>query len=427
MNRYLWMSCHFRSSSHESPPQKESIASISASSAERKSIFTHSHPPTDRKLLVKQMSETNANVAKLHSSMANLKKIAAQQLINGKVQTNYGSNQSNHSSYTRLTDKLNCCKGCNGIQENGDSNNNNMKYPTRSTMPKVKNEKQPSSYGVLAMAPAQYNGTNGFTRRDSIDDIHRTDNGRRLSALDRRNTVDTPGFVNKATVKRCINENASNSIPDIRRQSLDGGHIFPSTSPRYTQSIVGDTRRSHSNGKPSMISNKQLPYRHGTGTIIPNYNTSMKTSDANSNHCIRKQHSTNSNDDYFDANSRLKTLEDKIRRHKVDVLEFVTEQQQVKSKNLLNELASRKSSKHTDYIGLANGHGGFAGSGSLGNLSDYNKNRNKAKGSAKMEMNYPDYGRAVAAKNKNMTSNANYGVISATDLLKLRSMSERIS
>lgn len=277
-------------------------------------------------------------------------------------------------------------------------------------MPKVKNEKQ-----TISSSTSLYNIGNHVIRRESLDEPQRGDL-RRLSAIDRRNSVETSSLMRKSALKRTINENPTSISSDFRRQSFDGGSCLPPAVTRYTQSIAGDTRKgSLSNGK----ADKQFSYRHGT--IVNNNNIPDRAVDAKFNRQL------SAGGDYFDTNAKLRTLEDKMRRHKMDVLEFVTEEQNVRSKNLLNEYATKKGgTKHTNVVGLGDGAARRA-SNYLGGYKDDGPVRGPVKGSMKFELSYPDYAKTAAARNSNSAFNSSYGVISATDLFKLRSMSESIS
>lgn len=412
----------------------------------RKTIFSQSQgAPPERKLLVKQASESSTTVANLQHTVANLKKVAAQQMFasannssqlsNKQAANNSISNANgngNHMSYARLTNKLNCCKGCNGVQENGDINNNNIKHQNI-PMPRMKNDKQllgmPMTTSNLMSNNSHSNVAHRLIHRDSMDNLTRNDMGHRLSALNRRNSVESSTGHIKSTLKKNSMQNSSieyntcNSVPDVRRQSFDG--ISNCIAPKYSVyangvQMSGDSTKnaSHSNGRSTIGGvDKQIPHRHG----LNNNNTN----DMHSNSILKKQYSTS--EEYFEVNGQLKTLDDKMRRHKMNVLEYATERQQVKSRWLLNELASRKASKHTELVGLADGPnqmGNFA----MTNLADNSKSRLKSRSTNKVEFTYPDYGKTIAARNKStITSNSNYGIISATDLFKLRSMSEHIS
>lgn len=408
----------------------------------RRTIFSQSQP-IERKLLVKQASESSSTVAKLQHTVANLRKSAAHQmtinptvnnaiLLNNKPssETIASSMQNgNENSYARLTNKLNCCKGCNGGSENGgDNNNNSIKYQASTTsMPKMKHDKQlPNHKASNGVANGQQPiVAHRLIHRESMDNMPRHDMGHRLSALSRRNSIETTVMPAKnATLKKngmgSIEYSTSNSVPDIRRQSLDGNSNC--TAAKYLVYANG-ARLSNGAVKNGSHGNGRLANGGGDKQSAPRHSFSYNANDIQSNGTLKKQHS--SGEDYFDSNGRLRALEDKIRRHKLNALECAAERQQTKSKILLHELSSRKGGKHTEFIGLADGPNHTMSN--FVNLADSTKSLMRTRATHKLEFTYPDYGKAVAARSKATIANSSYGVISATDLFKLRSMSEHIS
>lgn len=325
-------------------------------------------------------------------------------LANGKPTSALVNQQQQHQqknlngSYARLTSKLNCCRSC--IRDTDDActiTNGKKTIANIVSMPKLKNDVK---YNTTNTKPVDSNANYRFDA-DSKYKLPTDARFRRNSIDGNINTSIQSKNNNNSTFKRSIDEDDLQH-GYFRRQSLDDAKIKePPQQQKPSKKI------------PSPLHlNDNDYYRNGLTTN--NNNNSHHQSLASLLDDNKKLIRQMSMDKYTDATTRLRKLEMKMRKHKIDVLKYVNEHEQ---NNPMN-------SNHLKQNGQK----------SLTYETDNNQYRTKLDNiiATKPDYAYPKLSidnvlntRKTIRKSASMGNG--YGIISAADLYKLRATPERVT
>lgn len=323
--------------------------------------------------------------------------------------TNPSNFKSVNGSYTRITNKLNCCKSCS--QDTDESTNTiNRAKPKALSMPKLKNN-------------CKYFDSFDHNYFDIDDELRYKGPEKKRSIISatfgRRASMDANGFLRKASFKRSL---ATNQFEmDNRRQSLDES-TFKVKAPTNAKLItkLASTQET---------SNTNEPYRYGVssnGRLTSSFADKCEANRAPSieNKKLMKQRSLT--DDYYESNTRLKSLENKMQRHKIDVLKFINDQKE--TKNIFEQSQQAKK----PIVNSVHSNDARSDKYFRSKLEQFVSTKNELReNSTKLNYSYPKLGienvlqnnKSRSLKNETTTNGSNYAVISAADLYKLRSSS----
>lgn len=219
-----------------------------------------------------------------------------------------------NGSYTRLTNKLNCCKSC--VRDTDDALL--KKCTNEVSIPKLKND---------IKYPSQFIDSNANCCYESEQQSkYKLTNEARRSTIPgalRRHSNDTNSMLRKSNFKHSFDENlihggggGGGGGGDFRQHSFDDGKTTM-TNVRLLKKLTPS---------PTRIEQKHQSdfHRNGNGNYLSqSINKHLATS--NDNRRLIKQKSL---DDYTDATARLRKLEMKMRKHKIDVLKYANNQDQ---------------------------------------------------------------------------------------------------
>lgn len=381
-----------------------------------KTITSQQQPGYDRKTVptnVSYSSQKCQNDAKQHSSYSN---VLQPKLISTSKQlppprpppsspplpsTNMQHQQKQmNGSYGSLTNKLNCCKSC--VRDADDALVQKCADDILLSKPKMT-----AKYHSIDL-----NSNYSYERDHQIKCKLPENHARKttmISGAIRRNSIDVNGlFRNPSLMHSFDNGNDLHGRRASRQQSLDDCDIKASThqpsflkklSPAQSEPPQNDDY--HRNGNVTYLT-QSVAKQHST--------TTTATTNGDGRHRVIKQ---NSLDNYPDAPARLRNLDMKMRKHKVDVLKYHTNDHE-------------KSSIYTDHKRMLS-------------YPPTNQFRSKldpfTRGGTFVNADcvYPKIGvdSLLQSKNstfrKNSTNGGSYGIITSSELYKLRGTPERIT
>lgn len=284
-------------------------------------------------------------------------------------------------SYIRLTNKLNCCKSCvcePDADLHGKKNTNDVQIR------KIKNEtKYPPSQFIDSNANCCYESEPKYK-------IPTEANRSNISGAYRRASIDSNAILRKSTFKRSLDEDLLHA-GDFRHSSFDDRST---TNGRLLKKLTPPQQSEHQNDFQ----------RNGNGAYLTQSMGKHIANASNENRRLVKQKSL---DDYTDATARLRKLEMKMRKHKIDVLKYANDHDQ----STIYATDAKKVYPPSNHL------------------------RNKLEPFARTKGNcvYPKIGiesvlpNKMAACRKNGSNGSSYGIITSTDLYKLRGTPERVT
>lgn len=375
------MNSHFHqkiSSPATKPPTTEYRKKLNNISTNSQSILPKTVTQTDKKVPAKYNTTNNnsnefnysslkcQNDAKNHSTYSN--QYRSEALSNNTKSTSIQSKHLN-GSYQRLTNKLNCCKGC---SRDTDETNTRKQNANVISMPKLKNDT------TKCVSHTMNSNMNGIYKLSN--DVKRSI----ISATFRRNSVNANAMLRKSAFKHSLDDEYYTN-GNARRQSFD-------------DTVFNKTIKQHSN-------NGNTDNYHVSNSVNNNNQIPSNDSNNNNNKRLIKQMSL---DEYKDTTARLRKLEMKMRKHKIDVLKYVNGR---KEPNIFNDPKKLLAYQTPD-----------------------NNNRTKLDPfvRTKSDCVYPKISIDNVLQNKNTqlrknSSGGSYGVISASELYKLRTAGERVN
>lgn len=296
-----------------------------------------------------------------------------------------------NGSYARLTNKLNCCKGC--VRDGDDAVA--KKCTNEMSIPKLKNDTKYSSQFIDPSANWCYEQEQHKYTMPS--DAKRST----IPGAFRRNSINANAILRKPTFKRSLDEDLLNA-GDFRRQSFDDCTSEVVTNQRHLKKLTPPQsehqsdfqRNGHGNGNGNSNGNGNY-LSQSVGKHIP----------SNDNRRLIKQKSL---DEYADATARLRKLEMKMRKHKIDVLKYANEHDQ---SNIYNEKKKL----------LA-----YPASNQFRTKIDPFARTKAACVYPKIGIDSVIHSKSPAYRNKNVP-NANYGIITSSELYKIRGTPERVT
>lgn len=305
-------------------------------------------------------------------------------LANTKTTSIQQQQKNLNGSYARLTNKLNCCRSC--VRDADDASVTNTKKHSANiiSMPKLKND-------VKYTAKVADSNANYRFETDSKYKLPTDAKRSIISATFRRNSMDGNTVLRKSTFQRSIDEeDLQNSY--FRRQSLDDLKVKDGANQKTLKKIpsplnsLNDSdfyRNGHSNGQQMMAS-------------------------LNNNKNLNRQMSV---DKYTDATTRLRNLEMKMRKHKIDVLKYVNEHEQHNHKQ-----NGQKSLAYDNHF-----------RSKLDSVMATKSEYAYPKISIDNVLNNNNNNRKTIRKSASVGNGNGYGIISAADLFKLRATPERVT
>lgn len=201
-----------------------------------------------------------------------------------------------NGSYGRLTNKLNCCKSC--VRDVDDAIA--KKCANDVSIPKLRNDSKYQSQFIDSNA-------NGCCKPEAAKGKLPSD-ARKSTVSDafRRNSIDANAVLLKPTFKRSFDEDPIHAC-DFRRQSFDERTVIKTTTNQRLLKKLTPPQLEH-----------QSDF-HRNGNVNGLLQVANKHSISNDKRRPIKQKSL---DDYSDATARLRKLEMKMRKHKVDVMKY---------------------------------------------------------------------------------------------------------
>lgn len=279
-----------------------------------------------------------------------------------------------NSSYTRLTNKLNCCKSF-------------VRDSDAVSISKLKND---------CKCPSQFNDSNGNGSFETelqpkykflIEARRSTIPG----ALPRK-SIDANSVLRKSKFKRSLDDDLLN-VGDFRHNPFDEKtiqnvrHLKKLTPPQLDQSDSHNHQRSRNGNYLSQSIGKHIT----------------------ASNCNRRLIKQKSLDDYTDATARLRKLEVKMRKPKIDILKYANNHDQ--------------STIYTDPKKLL----------AYPSTSSHFRSRLEPFARAKADCVYPKIGVEsvlqikTQSNRKNGTNGGSYGIITSTELYKLRGTPEHVT
>lgn len=290
-----------------------------------------------------------------------------------------------NGSYTRLTNKLNCCKSC--VRDADDVLV--KKCASEASIPKLKNatKYQSSSQFIDSNANCCYEPDDLKCRL--LGDAHKTNILRTL----RRNSFEANSVLRKSTFKRSLDDDLLNGS-NFRHHSFD----------ECTLKATSNQKLPKKQTPPQ--SNHQNDFHHCNGNGHVNYlmQPAGKQSTLIDNNRLTKQKSL---DDYSDATARLRKLEMKMRKHKVDVLKYANNHNQT---NIYTDQKKLLAYPPTNQI----------------------RSKSDPFARPKVDCVYPKIGIDSMLQSKTQSfrkngTNGSYGIITSSELYKLRGTPERVT
>lgn len=291
-----------------------------------------------------------------------------------------------NGSYARLTNKLNCCKSC--VRDTDDVLA--KKCANEMSIPKLKSDTKYSSQFIDSNANCCY---------DQDQQKYKIPMDAKRSTIPgafRRNSIDANAVLRKSTFKRSFDEDVLNA-GDFRRQSFDDCNGKATTNQRYLKKLT-----------PPQSEHQSEFQRNGNGNSNGAYLSQSvgKHISSNDNRRLIKQKSL---DEYADATARLRKLEMKMRmgKHKIDVLKYANEHEQSNIYNEQKKLLAYPASNNF-----------------RSKLDPFAR--------SKADCVYPKIGVDSVIHNKSPAfrkniTNANYGIITSSELYKIRGTPERVT
>lgn len=337
-------------------------------------------------------SQKCTNDAKQHPSyssvfhskpISNSKPTSIQQQQQSFSSSTVQPSRQTNGSYARLTNKFNCCKSC--VRE-PDVDAHGKKCANDLLISKLKNDtKYPSSQYIDSNANCYYESEQptkcklpNEARKSTIPGAHR------------RNSNDANAMLRKSTFKRSLDEDLL-LAGDFRQSSFDDK---TTTNVRLLKKLTPPEHQSefqrNGNGNGNYLS--QSIGKH----IIA----------SNDNRRLIKQKSL---DDYTDATARLRKLEMKMRKHKIDVLKYANDHDQ-------------STTIYTDPKKLL-----------AYPPSNHFRSKLEPFARSKGDCVYPKIGidsvlqSRTPAYRKNGSNGNSYGIITSSELYKLRGTPERVT
>lgn len=295
----------------------------------------------------------------------------------------------------RIT-KFNSCKHC-MVRDTDEMNARRTSAAGVVPMPKLKCDMMRSTTAATAAA-ALMDSTSTTTDSDKMPmDAKRQSAAIISAATMRRSSIDTYNIYRKSAFRQSLDDEYS--YANARRQSLDD-NVF-----KAPQTTVAKSYQSH-NGGGSNIDYHVTRAANGIG-------------DSDINRKLIKQRSL---DEYGDATARLRKLEMKMRKHtKINVLQYVNGNG--KQLNGGSVTSGNQRGKTTDTRNMLNYQLVNGGA---------QKMKVDSFGRVRSDCVYPKISveNAVHGKGpqtRRMTTNGSYGIITASELHKLRTSAERIT
>lgn len=206
-----------------------------------------------------------------------------------------------NASHGRLTNKLNCCKNC--IRDTDDAFVQKFTNDILLSKPKINGKYQ---------TQCNDSNSNGNFERDQMKyKLHPERDARRkttttIAGSIRRNSMDVNGLLRNSSLMHSF-EDDLHARP-IRQQSLDDYDIKAGTHQRLLK-------------KPSPPAQSESQHDlHQNGNVT--YLTQSGAKQNIANDFSRRVIKQSSLDDYTDEPARLRKLDMKMRKHKVDVLKY---------------------------------------------------------------------------------------------------------
>lgn len=297
-----------------------------------------------------------------------------------------------NGSYARLTNQLNCSK--NGVRSGDEGHIMKKSNGNYVPMPKLKNDTKSQQINSNSSISLELEHSKYKLPTKSKQSI--------ISATFRRNSMDANAIRLNSTYKRSFDDEyyfytSNNNDNGSRRQSFDDGAVKETTNEKLSRKVSPPQLTQHNQ---HTVATKN----HRNGNISNNCHLSHLTNNSiasNDNRRLMKQMSL---DEYTNATARLRKLEMKMRKHKIDVLKYVN--------------------------GKAQSNGRFSGQKELLTYHTPNHFRTKLDPFMRIKPDslYPKLGVDSIPQNKasnlhKSTLNGSFGIISAADLNKLRATS----
>ncbi|XP_055296591.1 mitogen-activated protein kinase 15-like [Sitodiplosis mosellana] len=287
-------------------------------------------------------------------------------------------------SYARLTNKLNCCKSC--VRE-PDTDALVKRCANDVLIPKLKNDTK--------YPPSQYIDSNANCCYESEQEPkYKMPSEARRSTIPgayRRPSNDANAMLRKSTFKRSLDEDLLHA-GDFRQSSFDAKST---TNTRLLKKLTPP--------QPEYQSEFQ---RNGNGAYLSQSMGKHIVNASNENRRLIKQKSL---DDYTDATARLRKLEMKMRKHKIDVLKYANDHDEP-------TIYATDPKKLLAYP-----------------PSNHFRNKLESFARTKADCVYPKIGidsvlsSKTPAFRKNGSNGNSYGIITSSDLYKLRGTPERVT
>lgn len=294
-----------------------------------------------------------------------------------------------NGSYGRLTNKLNCCKSC--VRDADDALVQKCAHDILLSKPKM-----------TAKYPSVDSNSNCCYERDQLKSKLPESHARKatmISGAVRRNSIDVNGLLRNPSLMHSFGNGDLHGRRAIRQQSLDDCDIKANTHQPFLKKLSPAQSESHND-----------LHRNGNVTYLTQSVAKQNTANGDGRRVIKQ----NSLDNYQDAPARLRSLDMKMRKHKIDVLKYTNDHE--------------KSSIYSDHKRLLS-------------YPPTNQFRNKLDPSARSgstysnsDCVYPKIGidSLLHAKNSTFRKNStngggSYGIITSSELYKLRGTPERIT
>lgn len=331
---------------------------------------------------VNYSSQKCQNDAKQHPSYSvfHSKPIAKPTSIQQQQQQSTVQPRQINGSYARLTNKLNCCKSC--IREPDDAIG--KKCSNEVSIAKLKNDTKYQSQSQFIESNINYEQEQQQPKYKLPSEARRST----IPGALRRSSIDPNVILRKSTFKRSLDEDLLNA-GDFRRQSFDECPVKATTNQRILKKLTPQSEHQsdfHRNGNGNYLS--QPVSKH----IIDN-------------RPLIKQKSL---DEYSDATARLRKLELKMRKHKIDVLKYANDHDQSPIYSDPKKLLAYPSANHFRT-----------------KLDPFARTR--------ADCVYPKIGIDSMLQSKNASYRRNgsnggsYGIITSSELYKLRGTAERVT
>lgn len=324
-------------------------------------------------------SQKFQNDAKQHSSYSSV--FYPKPISNAKPTSTQPPRQLN-GSYTRLTNKLNCCKSC--VRESDEMQK--KKSANDASIPKLDTKHQ-----------SQFIDSNSNYRYDQEQlPKYKLQSGAKKTTIPgahRRSPIDPNDVLRKSSFKRSLDEDLLQA-GDFRRQSFDDSITKATANQRLFKKLT----------PPQSDYQSEQQHRNGNGNYL-SQPVGKQSVASNDNRRIIKQKSL---DEYSSATARLRKLEMKMRKHKIDVLKYANEHDQ--------------SNIHSDPKKLL-----------VYPPANHFRTKLDPFARTKADCVYPKIGVESVFQSKNSayrkkaSNGGSYGIISSSELYKLRGTPERVT